>query len=209
MTLSMKTYKGFNKLPYCEAHIPKAKATTVAKTLEMKRLAENTKIQSNVQYHADFEKNKAKFTQIADDPETMRIKQNTKIISNVSYHGDLEKKALMEMKRDSNAEEETPTVVSTGPVGTANNYHHHHHNLAQNPHQDANHNSPYSTGRNSQTLVYSSQTGPVQQPSTNRIGSIADYDPINEQYGSIAQQKRAQQHAHSTGQKRPGSRISG
>ncbi|KAB7506801.1 hypothetical protein Anas_07308 [Armadillidium nasatum] len=39
------------------------------------------------------------------------------------------------------------------------------------------------------------------QPSTNRIGSIADYDPINEQYGSIAQQKRAQQLAHSTGQR--------
>lgn len=100
MTLNMKTYKGYNKLPYCEAHIPKAKATAIADTPELKRIAENTKIQSNVKYHADFEKAKGKFTQVADDPETLRIKQNTKIISNVAYHGDLEKKAAMEKQRE-------------------------------------------------------------------------------------------------------------
>ncbi|XP_037043234.1 LIM and SH3 domain protein Lasp isoform X3 [Bradysia coprophila] len=100
MTLNMKTYKGFNKLPYCEAHIPKAKATAIADTPELKRIAENTKIQSNVQYHADFEKQKGKLTQVADDPETLRIKQNTKHISNVEYHGDLAKKAAMEKQRE-------------------------------------------------------------------------------------------------------------
>ncbi|XP_029735688.2 LIM and SH3 domain protein Lasp isoform X3 [Aedes albopictus] len=100
MTLNMKTYKGFNKLPYCEAHIPKAKATTIAETPELKRIAENTKIQSNVKYHADFEKLKGKVTQVADDPETLRIKQNTKNISNVAYHGDLQKKAAMERQRE-------------------------------------------------------------------------------------------------------------
>ncbi|XP_046984409.1 LIM and SH3 domain protein F42H10.3-like isoform X2 [Schistocerca americana] len=99
MTLSMKTYKGFNKQPYCEAHVPKAKATTMAETPELKRIAENTKIQSNVMYHAEFEKAKGKFTPVADDPEILRIKQNSKIISNVAYHGDLEKKAAMEQKR--------------------------------------------------------------------------------------------------------------
>ncbi|XP_037946598.1 LIM and SH3 domain protein Lasp-like [Teleopsis dalmanni] len=81
-------------------HIPKAKATAIADTPELKRIAENTKIQSNVKYHADFEKAKGKFTQVADDPETLRIKQNTKIISNVAYHGDLEKKAAMEKQRE-------------------------------------------------------------------------------------------------------------
>ncbi|EDV96387.1 GH15227 [Drosophila grimshawi] len=101
MTLNMKTYKGYNKMPYCEAHIPKAKATAIADTPELKRIAENTKIQSNVKYHADFEKAKGKFTQVADDPETLRIKQNTKHISNVAYHGDLEKKAAMEKQRGS------------------------------------------------------------------------------------------------------------
>lgn len=32
----------------CYSHIPKAKATTVAETPELKRIAENTKLQSNV-----------------------------------------------------------------------------------------------------------------------------------------------------------------
>lgn len=45
-------------------HIPKAKATTIAETPELKRIAENTKIQSNVKYHAEFEKTKGKLTQV-------------------------------------------------------------------------------------------------------------------------------------------------
>ncbi|XP_075988122.1 LIM and SH3 domain protein Lasp isoform X2 [Anticarsia gemmatalis] len=102
MTLNMRTYKGYGKLPYCEAHVPKAKHTTMAETPELKRIAENTKIQSNVKYHADFERSKGKFTQVADDPETLRIKANTKIISNVAYHGELEKKAQMEKQRQIN-----------------------------------------------------------------------------------------------------------
>lgn len=47
-------------------HIPKAKATTIAETPETRRIAENTKIQSNVKYHADFEKAKGKLTQVSD-----------------------------------------------------------------------------------------------------------------------------------------------
>ncbi|XP_059609181.1 LIM and SH3 domain protein Lasp isoform X2 [Phlebotomus argentipes] len=117
MTLNMKTYKGFNKLPYCEAHIPKAKATTIADTPELKRIAENTKIQSNVQYHAEFEKLKGKVTQVADDPETLRIKQNTMHISNVAYHGDLEKKAAMEKQREAAEVSDTYTRVSAVPAG--------------------------------------------------------------------------------------------
>ncbi|XP_045110130.1 LIM and SH3 domain protein Lasp-like isoform X2 [Portunus trituberculatus] len=120
MTLSMKTYKGFNKLPYCEAHIPKAKATTVAETPEMRRLAENTKIQSNVQYHADFEKNKAKFTQVADDPETQRLKKNTQIISNVVYHGEMAKKSEMERKRAEPNEEDEERSSWHDTVGGGN-----------------------------------------------------------------------------------------
>ncbi|XP_049882736.1 LIM and SH3 domain protein Lasp [Pectinophora gossypiella] len=112
MTLNMRTYKGYGKLPYCEAHVPKAKPTTMAETPELKRIAENTKIQSNVKYHADFERSKGKFTQVADDPETLRIKANTKIISNVAYHGDLEKKAQMERQRQINENGELVDVPS-------------------------------------------------------------------------------------------------
>ncbi|XP_073841289.1 LIM and SH3 domain protein Lasp isoform X6 [Musca autumnalis] len=119
MALNMKTYKGFNKMPYCEAHIPKAKATAIADTPELKRIAENTKIQSNVKYHEDFEKAKGKFTQVADDPETLRIKQNTKHISNVAYHGDLEKKAAMEKQRGAAEVSDTTKAGAPNLQGTS------------------------------------------------------------------------------------------
>jgi len=99
MTLSMKNYKGFDKLPYCGAHVPKAKATVVADTPENKRLAENSKTQSTVKYHAEFEANKGRFTQIADDPETLRIKAAAEVISNISYHDVKGQKQDQEKKR--------------------------------------------------------------------------------------------------------------
>lgn len=122
MTLNMRTYKGYGKLPYCEAHVPKAKHTTMAETPELKRIAENTKLQSNVKYHADFEKSKGKFTQVADDPETLRIKANTKIISNVAYHGELEKKAQMEKQRQINENGEIVDVPSDNYHQQIDNY---------------------------------------------------------------------------------------
>ena len=54
-----------------------------------RRLAENSKLQSNVKYHAEFEAAKGKFTQIADDPETQRIKANSQVIRSVSRESDL------------------------------------------------------------------------------------------------------------------------
>uniref|UniRef100_A0A2A4JXV4 SH3 domain-containing protein n=1 Tax=Heliothis virescens TaxID=7102 RepID=A0A2A4JXV4_HELVI len=94
----------------------------MAETPELKRIAENTKIQSNVKYHADFEKSKGKFTQVADDPETLRIKANTKIISNVAYHGELEKKAQMEKQRQINENGEIVEVPSDNYHQQIDNY---------------------------------------------------------------------------------------
>ncbi|VDP11813.1 unnamed protein product [Soboliphyme baturini] len=51
MVLTMKNYKGYNKMPYCEAHYPQTKATVIVDTPEMKRLAENTRNQSLVSRH--------------------------------------------------------------------------------------------------------------------------------------------------------------
>ncbi|XP_050035147.1 LIM and SH3 domain protein F42H10.3 isoform X3 [Dermacentor andersoni] len=152
MTLNMKTYKGFNKLPYCSAHCPQAKHTTVADTPEAKRLAENTRIQSQVKYHEDFEKLKGKVTQVADDPETMRIRQTSKIISNVAYHGELERKNLMEQRRGLLPQD-------------------------RNGHGDSAEQETSTTCDIAQFL----QTQPVR-----KVGSIADYDPLNDNYGSSA-----------------------
>ncbi|EFX81600.1 hypothetical protein DAPPUDRAFT_49826 [Daphnia pulex] len=175
MALNMKTYKGFNKLPYCEAHIPKAKATTVVETPEMRRLAENTKLQSQVQYHADFEKAKGKFTQVADDPETLRIKANTKIISNVSYHGDLEKKAAMEQKRTLTGDEANGHENSVPGI-----YHHTSYNSRMRKKQKNLLNHLYFVS-NQLFFCYLANQSPGR-----RAGSINDYDPVNENYETPA-----------------------
>ncbi|ESO86812.1 hypothetical protein LOTGIDRAFT_128533 [Lottia gigantea] len=99
MTLNMKNYKGYNKRPYCTTHYPTTKHTAVAETPEMRRIAENTKIQSNVMYHADFEKSKGKKTSVMDDPEIQRIKKNTAIQSNVQYQNVAQRKHDMEARR--------------------------------------------------------------------------------------------------------------
>ncbi|XP_037043225.1 LIM and SH3 domain protein Lasp isoform X2 [Bradysia coprophila] len=176
MTLNMKTYKGFNKLPYCEAHIPKAKATAIADTPELKRIAENTKIQSNVQYHADFEKQKGKLTQVADDPETLRIKQNTKHISNVEYHGDLAKKAAMEKQR-----EVTEVADNRGSVVAA-----------QHPNHQPKYYDQYDNYArpNAQNLQYQ----PQQQQQHNNNNPNAVYH--NNHYTAVDGHGQYQQHPH-------------
>ncbi|KAF5283873.1 hypothetical protein FQA39_LY04693 [Lamprigera yunnana] len=196
MALNMRNYKGFNKEPYCEAHIPKAKATTMAETPELKRIAENTKLQSNVKYHEDFEKSKGKFTQVADDPETLRIKQNSKIISNVAYHGELQKKAVMEQKRtinengfkSSDQANANPPPFTEPPAPVVGNLH----SIGKIADYDPPvGNSPYSAGRNTQTVIYTSDRGPVNNPPQRVIGSVHDIDPVNHNYGSLGRVYRA------------------
>ncbi|VDI70206.1 Hypothetical predicted protein [Mytilus galloprovincialis] len=91
MTLNMKNYKGYNKFPYCNAHYPTTKPTQVADTPENRRIADNTKIQSNVQYHSDFEKAKGSYTQVSDRLDLKQHQVNTNNISMVKYHEDFER----------------------------------------------------------------------------------------------------------------------
>lgn len=179
MTLNMKTYKGFNKLPYCNAHCPQAKHTTVADTPETRRLAENTKIQSNVKYHEEFEKQKGKFTQVADDPETLRIRSTHKIISNVAYHGELMKKEKMEQKRQLLPEKNgAPTsIAGKAPVER---------NPKFQPSTAYENTAKPVDSKVQSTVIYTSEEGSVQSSPTRKIGSIADYDPLIDSYGSIA-----------------------
>uniref|UniRef100_A0A2S2PAV1 LIM and SH3 domain protein F42H10.3 n=1 Tax=Schizaphis graminum TaxID=13262 RepID=A0A2S2PAV1_SCHGA len=211
MTLNMRNYKGFNKEPYCEAHIPKAKHTTVAETPELKRIAENTRLQSNAQYHAEFEKTKGKLTQVADDPETLRIKANSKNISNAEYHGDFLKKAEMEQRRHlsngnnaaNNNEPLKKNVIANKTIQDID----HSKTIKQNKVQqsynsgniryapqkventqhhtrveDSSTKIPACLNRQSSTLIYSSDSGDlINNAYNNHIGSIADYDPIKKQ----------------------------
>lgn len=86
MTLNMKNYKGYNKFPYCSAHYPQTKATVVADTPEQRRLAQNSQMQSQVVYHADFEKNiKGTMTSLPEDAENKRVKDLANVVSQAAY----------------------------------------------------------------------------------------------------------------------------
>lgn len=86
MALNMKTYKGYNKRPYCNAHYPTSSFTVVADTPENRRLKAQSEIQSNVLYHKEFEKEKGKHTTVSETPEMERLKKTQNQISNVKYH---------------------------------------------------------------------------------------------------------------------------
>uniref|UniRef100_A0A8C6UPJ5 LIM and SH3 domain protein 1 n=1 Tax=Neogobius melanostomus TaxID=47308 RepID=A0A8C6UPJ5_9GOBI len=86
MTLNMKTYKGYNKRPYCNAHYPTTKFTAVADTPENLRLKAQSEKQSQVLYKQDFERNKGKVSVVSDTPEMERLKKTQNQISNVKYH---------------------------------------------------------------------------------------------------------------------------
>uniref|UniRef100_A0A3B4DVU7 LIM and SH3 domain protein 1 n=1 Tax=Pygocentrus nattereri TaxID=42514 RepID=A0A3B4DVU7_PYGNA len=95
MTLNMKNYKGFEKRPYCNAHYPKTSFTSVADTPENLRLKQQSKMQSQVLYKEEFEKNKGKgFSVVADTPEMQRIKKTQDQISNIKYHEEFEKSRM-------------------------------------------------------------------------------------------------------------------
>uniref|UniRef100_A0A8C4QGW4 LIM and SH3 domain protein 1 n=1 Tax=Eptatretus burgeri TaxID=7764 RepID=A0A8C4QGW4_EPTBU len=69
LKLNLKNYKGFSKKPYCNSHYPKQSFTTVADTPENIRLREQSKLQSQIKYHEDFEKSKKKLGGLSlDDP---------------------------------------------------------------------------------------------------------------------------------------------
>lgn len=82
----------------------------------MQRVAQNTKYQSQHQYHAEYEKMKGTKIDITDDPELQRHAQNTKNASSVQYTNELEKKHKQELvrpKEDPNAPSEFYPVKVT------------------------------------------------------------------------------------------------
>ncbi|XP_061178123.1 LIM and SH3 domain protein F42H10.3-like isoform X6 [Saccostrea echinata] len=251
MTLNMKNYKGYNKIPYCNVHYPTTSFTAVADTPENQRIKQNTKVQSNVQYHSEFEKQKGAYTQVADtpdmlrhqqntknislvqyqkdfteskgscyqvpdtvemlthrrntenvsrikyhadfekmkgkkltvvdDPETMRIKQNTAIQSQVEYHKVKDQLNEMEIRRPDREAREGPARPQPGKIS---NY---------EPETNTG-GTPYSMRNSQARVVYDSNIGKdlegpgvheVEDVPTRRVGSISDYDPMNNQFGSI------------------------
>jgi hypothetical protein len=156
MILNMKNYKGFDKIPYCNAHYPQTKFTCVADTPENRRIAENTKIQSQVKYHEEFEKNmKGKKIEVADDPETLRIQQHGKIISQAEYKNIKQDRDEMERRRPNLPQEPQP-MPGRRQIGSVADY---------DP--DAGGDvkpSPYSSRYQGQTTTYPSSPPPPMAP---------------------------------------------
>uniref|UniRef100_H2SBN6 LIM and SH3 domain protein 1 n=1 Tax=Takifugu rubripes TaxID=31033 RepID=H2SBN6_TAKRU len=95
MALSMTTYKGFEKKPYCSMHYPKTSFTIVTDTPENLRLKQQTQLNSQALYKEDFEKNRGKgFSVVVDTPEMQRLKKTQDQISNIKYHEEFEKSRI-------------------------------------------------------------------------------------------------------------------
>ena len=117
LKLNMKNYKGYNKLPYCQVHYPTTKFTAVHDTPENLRLAKNTKQQSNIVYHKDFETEKGKFTVVEEDPEMARLKKNTMQSSDVTYKGHAKHERQPEQPvMRAPASQQVPTQAAPAPV---------------------------------------------------------------------------------------------
>lgn len=163
MTLNMKNYKGYDKKPYCNAHYPTTKFTAVVDTPESLRLAQNTKIQSQAEYHKDFDN--SKYTFVPDNPDAERLKKNSQLNSNIEYRGIRKEHNDMEARRPSGADyrfsgysedPDTETISYASPYGA----------------------------RNSSISVAYTNEGRVESAPQRRIGSIADYDPMSNNFGS-------------------------
>lgn len=81
----MKSYKGYNKLPYCVTHYPTTKFTAVVDTPENKRLAKQQQNQSDLIYRKDRKSALEGFTQVADSVASRQAAHSAKIASNINY----------------------------------------------------------------------------------------------------------------------------
>eukprot|EP00116_Pleurobrachia_bachei_P012303 sb/3472565/ len=88
MTLTLKSYKGFNKIPYCNTHYPSQKHTQVADTPENLRLQQQTKNISLITYHKDYHTSvKGTKMSVTDDPDSVRARKTQDQVSQIKYHG--------------------------------------------------------------------------------------------------------------------------
>ncbi|KAH6929944.1 hypothetical protein HPB50_007163 [Hyalomma asiaticum] len=210
MTLNMKTYKGFNKLPYCSAHCPQAKHTTVADTPEAKRLAENTRIQSqghlhllslvhvlsHISYLSSLFGMHAALFLLGPLPRVIENDISSLLSSSIfpcpplvihQMCGHISCPVVVPCVHVRVC---TPSYLSAAPPPPPPNEDRPSRTLqsvraATEYEMPANNNSPYSTKLQS-TVIYTSEEGPVQTQPVRKVGSIADYDPLNDNYGSSA-----------------------
>jgi len=85
MKLTMKNYKGYHKLPYCHAHYPTTKFTSVADTPENLRLTKQQQNVSMVVYQKGKQDALKEFTQVSDSVATKQALHSGSIASDLRY----------------------------------------------------------------------------------------------------------------------------
>ncbi|EGD74711.1 hypothetical protein PTSG_06072 [Salpingoeca rosetta] len=91
--LTMKTYRGFDKKPYCKAHYPEQRATQVADTPESMRLKKQTERQSVVTYQKQYNETKGHYVGSSSDKSMESAQRAANLASNVSYKQEAPKMA--------------------------------------------------------------------------------------------------------------------
>ncbi|KAI6240093.1 hypothetical protein M3Y99_00494300 [Aphelenchoides fujianensis] len=215
MTLNMKNYKGprpetvlravsssfaIHLLSFLLRHYPKTVATVIADTPEMKRVADNTRYQSQHKYHEQYEKMKGTKIDVVNDPEIARNLANSKMQSNVAYHNELERKQKQEAVRpreDPNAATTTesteslsavecgPDLTSTPIASTTPSLIALCDQMQQLQFTSEKEIECIANKENFATTVWRSDAHKANGAEPVKVGSIADFDPVNGQHGSI------------------------
>jgi len=179
MVLSMKTYKGFEKNPYCQSHYPKILPTAVTQTPEMLTAKANTEFQSQAQYHSQYEKTKGQKINISDDPELKRCMQNTKNQSQVEYHKEQEKKKQQDSTRPEQDLSSNVQPAEQRKIGNIADY-----NPPANESTPANENGKASTQKPSDA-----QQKQTSQPNSNKNANSGGGFVVRALYDYVAADK--------------------
>ncbi|XP_011632240.1 LIM and SH3 domain protein Lasp [Pogonomyrmex barbatus] len=160
MTLNMRTYKGFNKQPYCEACEMSERALVLFFFFFFH--IHDTFIPFVVgRSHCFLSKAVASAFSCIVDIEYVEYTDGTIApASSINANPPPARTANSPVQR-------TPgRIADYDPLSEARP-------------------SPYSARQTATTVIYTSDKGPVTNPPTRKIGSVADIDPVNEYYGSL------------------------
>lgn len=114
LKLTMKTYKGYNKLPYCNTHYPTTKFTSVSDTPENLRLKKQTAQQSDITYRKDKEEMLKHFTQV-ESLASSQSRRQQQLASNIGYQT-----APHEQERSAGYQPPPPSSYSQPPPASYN-----------------------------------------------------------------------------------------
>lgn len=95
----MRQFIDFTTHTHTHSHYPTTRFTSVADTPENKRLAQQSKQQSDLEYRKDREGYMKEFTQVSDNVSTRQAQQQQRLASNIGYQSAPSQPARVEPSR--------------------------------------------------------------------------------------------------------------